>query len=190
MPINALWERFVEDEGCWDCNVKELAPPRPRKIDADRCRKLCQQNLCKCYGTTWACPPGAGTTGQCQATLKNYRHAFALFRRYIVDTKDADALREISSRHQDIIRGFSNRLRYMGYATLPLADGGCNYCDFCAYPEPCLHPDQLVPSISAYGIMLVEYLEDQGISFEFEQDAATLYGLILYNEPSELPISK
>lgn len=38
--------------------------------------------------------------------------------------------------------------------------------------------------------MLVEYLEDQGISFEFEQDAATLYGLILYNEPSELPISK
>lgn len=35
-------------------------------------REICSQNVCRCYGTTWACPPGVGTEEECIARLRSY----------------------------------------------------------------------------------------------------------------------
>ena len=35
-------------------------------------RKICEENTCRNYGTTWACPPAASTLEECRERLNRY----------------------------------------------------------------------------------------------------------------------
>ena len=35
-------------------------------------RKICEENTCRNYGTTWACPPAVGTLEECRERLNRY----------------------------------------------------------------------------------------------------------------------
>jgi len=182
MTISELWDQYIGDDKSL-YTFKEIAPPKPTASQGDECRALCQQNVCKSLGTNWGCPPGTGTIGECLGALKMFRKTAVIYRRFNVNHKDRDCLAVISREHQTMLRGFSDLLRKGGYKTLPLSDGGCSYCERCPYPLPCTHPDERVPSVSAYGILMMPYMEDNGIPFKFEDNAVTLYALLLYNDP-------
>lgn len=183
MSVEELWEQTVKDAGEAGFTYKELGLPRVTVRDAERCRHMCEQNVCKCYGTNWGCPPGAGSIATCNAKIKKFRNAAVVYRRCEVDIKDADALKSLSGKLQNLLRSTQDALRARGYECMCLSDGGCNYCGKCNYPDECRHPDKRVDSVSAYGILLMEYLEDNGLQFKFEEDHVTFYGLIFYNEP-------
>jgi Predicted metal-binding protein (DUF2284). len=117
------------------------------------------------------------------AQVRSYGNAAVVYRRCEVDHKDQDGLKSLSGVMQNLMRDFKETLTANGYRTLCLADGGCNYCGACSYPKECMYPDKRIPSISAYGIMLMEYLEDNGIHFCFEEGYATFYGLVFYDGP-------
>lgn len=181
-----IWERLVESDGLWDFKRKDATLPRPRQSDIETCRKLCEQNVCKCYGTTWGCPPGVGSIGKCQMELKSYGNAVILYRRYEADLKDQKALAKISADLQRTVRLYKGALVEAGFSVLALADGGCDYCPSCTYPDaPCRHPDERIPSISGYGVIMVDYLADNGLDMPMEDDHVTVFGLVLYNPPSE-----
>lgn len=182
MPIEDLWNKMTDTRDVKGFSIRIIDAPRPTLGDADKCRLLCEQNVCKNYGTNWGCPPGAGNVGDNLRSLSKYDRAAVVSKRWKVSHKDTARLREASADIQNIARDFMNILRDSGYQAMALADGGCNYCGGCRYPEPCEHPDQRVPSVSAYGVMMMEYLEDHGIPFRFEEDYVTLYALVLYKE--------
>ena len=121
--------------------------------------------------------------------IRMYKHAAVIYHRSEVNMKDQDGLKRLSGILQNLLRDFRNLLKENGYPSMCLADGGCNYCGACAYPKECKFPDQRVGSISAYGIMLMEYLEDNGIEFRFEDGYATFYGLVFYNEKDEIAVA-
>ena len=148
-------------------------------------RRLCEQNVCKCYGTNWGCPPGAGDIATCLGRIRKFDRAAVVYHRYKVDIKDADALKSYSGKLQNLLRAMQNFLRARNYGCMCLSDGGCNYCGKCNYPGECRHPDQRIDSVSAYGILLMEYLEDNGLEFKFEEDHVTFYGLIFYSEKAD-----
>ncbi|AGI48328.1 putative metal-binding protein [Thermoplasmatales archaeon BRNA1] len=183
MNMMDKWIKYVGEDGV-GFSLKDATVPKPTKEDAEYCRKLCEQNACHCYGVTWGCPPGAGTLGECLSALKKFSKAVIVYCKFKVDHKDRVMIDRLSSDTQTYIRKFNNGLRSEGYKTLALADGGCNNCDHCRYPEACDNPDQRVPSISAYGIIMMQYLEDNGLDFKFEDGYVTLYGIVLYNEPT------
>ncbi len=185
MPIEELWNQLAHAKKASDYTFREIGVPKMTLSEAKKCRKLCEQNVCKCYGTNWGCPPGAGNLGDCMAQVKKYSHAAVVYRKSAVDIKDQDALKSLSGVLQNHLRDFRNLLTENGYQAMCLADGGCNYCGVCAYPNECKFPEQRVNSISAYGIMLMEYLEDNGIEFRFEDGYATFYGLVFYNEKDD-----
>lgn len=35
-------------------------------------RKICEENTCRNYGTTWACPPAVSTLEECRERLNRY----------------------------------------------------------------------------------------------------------------------
>ena len=35
-------------------------------------RKICKENSCRNYGTTWACPPAVGTIEECKKRVMQY----------------------------------------------------------------------------------------------------------------------
>jgi predicted metal-binding protein len=183
--ISDVWKKMSDDPIAAGYILKEIGIPGPDEKSMSECRRLCEENLCKEYGTTWGCPPGIGTEAECLKIVSKYRNAAVIIiRREDLDTKNMDAMIELGREHQQVCRKFGNLLRKAGYDALPMADGGCSYCAICTYPkEPCRFPAQRITSIAAYGIMMDKYMETNGIDFKFEENAATLFGLVLYNAP-------
>ena len=145
--------------------VRETALPAYDGPTVLKCVKLCEENLCGKYGTNWACPPGFD---EHMDTLSDgYNSALLISRTFPCDPLD-----------EKVVEGFNNA----GIRCRGLADGGCDLCPECAYPEPCRHPDMLLPSVSIVGIDMESYLASIGESFEFRDDAVTFYGIILLSE--------
>jgi len=183
--IEDLWKRMSTDPLTKGYSFKKIDPPSPNDATMGKCREMCEENVCKAYGTNWGCPPGVGTGKACLKRVRSFSNALVLMKKFEkIDLKDEKLLKNLGVDHQELCRRFSDLLRKEGFKTLPLADGGCTYCKECTYPnEPCRFPDKCVTSISGYGIIMEDYLKSQNIEFKFEKDNMTLYGLILYNEP-------
>jgi len=181
--IEDIWKKMSVEPFMEGYSFKKIDPPSPNSASMKKCRELCAQNLCGAYGVTWGCPPGIGTEEECLKNMGGFSDAAVLIKKFDnIDLKDEELLKRLGAEHQDVCRKFANKLRGEGYKTMALTDGGCKYCKKCSCPdEPCRFPDQIVPSIAAYGIMMDEYMKSQNIDFEFKKDAMTLYGLILYN---------
>jgi len=180
--IEDVWKRMSADPVTEGYFFKIIGLPSPNAASMKECRKLCVQNLCGEYGTTWGCPPGAGTEEECLQAVGCFSGAAVLIKEFSkIDLKDNDLIERLGSAHQEVCRRFCNELRREGYRAQALTNGGCRYCGECTYPDdPCRFPDQRVPSMSAYGIMMDKYMGSNNIDFQFRDDGMTLYGLILY----------
>ena len=155
--------------------------PRTEPNQVKEYRKLCEENKCGCYGTTWGCPPGSCTEEEAAGLINRFPRCMIVSRRYAVpDMNDRALFDRISREVQNNIRRISVLARSSGLDNLPLGDSGCTYCDRCAYPDPCSYPNRRVISISGMGIDMEKYLGAQGIKFTFEKDAVTLYAFILF----------
>ncbi|MDR1404888.1 MAG: DUF2284 domain-containing protein [Candidatus Methanoplasma sp.] len=183
--IEDTWEKMGADPMAKGYSFRKIGMPNPDMNTISECRVLCEQNLCGVYGLTWGCPPGVGSGEECLAAVASFSKAALITRKYEkIDTGDKELLERLGIEHREVCRRFGNALRREGFRVLPLADGGCRYCRECTYPgSPCRFPDQRVPSISGFGIFMDKYMKSQNIDFSFEKNSATLYGLILYDEP-------
>ncbi|MDR3074486.1 MAG: DUF2284 domain-containing protein [Candidatus Methanoplasma sp.] len=183
--IEDLWKKMKPDPVAEGYSFIKVGLPEPNTETMSRCRELCAQNLCGAYGLTWGCPPGVGTAEECLAVIAGFSKAALIAKKYDeIDINDRDLLERLGIEHREVCRKFGNALRREGFRVLPMADGGCKYCVKCTYPDsPCRFPDQRVPSISCFGILMDGYLKSQNIEFGFSKDSMTLYGLILYDEP-------
>lgn len=171
------------DEACqtardagWSVSVVD--PPEYCEDDAVRCLDSCAQNLCKCYGTSWSCPPG--WTERLDSLLDRFDSAVLLDKRFDIDPKDESAMDRAGSELKTVMRRMYIVMRGAGIDCMGFADGRCDYCGVCSYPEPCRFPEQLIPSISATGTDLGKYLGRLGKGFSFDDGHVTLYGLLLY----------
>ncbi|UAL07554.1 MAG: DUF2284 domain-containing protein [Candidatus Methanogranum gryphiswaldense] len=181
--IADIWSKLSSEPDFNEFKIKVIAAPSPDIHTISTCRKLCRQNRCGSFNRNWGCPPGAGTDEDCLWLIHEYHKAVVISRKFDdANMKDLDFIDKSAHRHQDMIRKMSTAMKKAGYKdVLPLSDGGCKYCGECSYPdEPCRFPDQMIPSVSGFGIIMEEYLGSQGIDFKFEDDAFTLYGLILF----------
>ena len=184
--IANLWKKMDGEPLAEGYGIKEIEPPAPNNESMAKCRELCSQNLCGSFNVNWGCPPGVGSEKECMDIVKKYANAAVITRKFEnVDLNDKSNVEKIAKGHQELCRRFAHLLRGEGYDILPLADGGCAYCNTCSYPDsPCRFPDQRVTSISCYGILMDEYMNSQGVDFSFEKDSIALYGIMLYNNPS------
>ncbi|MCL2149268.1 MAG: DUF2284 domain-containing protein [Methanomassiliicoccaceae archaeon] len=183
--IDDVWGRMSGDPAAEGYLFKKICPPSPDEASMRKCRGLCAENACGAYGTTWGCPPGVGPEAECLGFVRGFPRAAVLMKRFDgIDVGDRDLVEKLGGGHQDVCRRFAAEMRRDGHRAVALSDGGCRYCGQCSYPGgPCRFPDQMVPSISSYGIMMDEYMAANGIDFEFRKDGMTLYGLILYDGP-------
>ena len=156
--------------------------PRSTLESALKFRKLCETNKCGTYNKSWTCPPGIGKPEDCVKKLEDYDNAVIVtntFRNLNMD--DLEGLKKMMKSHQDLCRDVKEMFQKEGFDELTLTDGACTYCKKCTYPDKeCKHPTKKVPSVSGFGIDMGEYIPSVGLTFEFKNDEATLYGLILF----------
>ncbi len=155
-------------------------PPGFVSDELMRCQTLCAKNECGRYGTNWGCAPGWDT--HMDVLGERFDSAILLEKRFDVDPSDKDEVRKASLELSRTLRAITASMRSEGLDCIGFAGGECDYCGVCAYPEKCRFPEQLVPSISALGIDLGNYLSGLGKGFCFEKDSLALYGLVLFRK--------
>ncbi len=146
-------------------------------------RKTCETNVCKCYGTSWTCPPNCGSPEFCIRRISISKDADIYIRKYEnVDFNDHAGLDALMDGFRQECREIMVECRARGYNVFALADGPCRYCERCSVldDKPCPFPEMQVPSVSGYGIDMTSYIGSIGEKFEFSKDSVTLYGIFLF----------
>ena len=147
-------------------------------------RMYCEKNTCRKYGTSWACPPGVGSFEECRARCLSYAHMLVLTQKY--DLEDSFDYEGMVAGHADFAE-VCDRLADALAGRLPdfllLSNEGCPRCETCTYPDaPCRFPENLHPSVEAYGILVSSLAQRAGINYINGKDTVTYFGAVLYGE--------
>ncbi len=145
-------------------------------------RKICEQNTCRNYGKTWACPPAVGTLEACRCRVERY-HSMLLFSgKYdLEDSFDFEGMQAgfyAFKQNVDVL-GTEMEQRLTDY--LLLSNEGCGRCETCTYPSaPCRFPSRLHHSIEGYGFVVSELATCAGIRYINGPDTVTYFGALLF----------
>lgn len=147
-------------------------------------REICRQNVCRCYGTTWACPPGVGTEEECIARLRSYDKMLLFSKVYeLEDSFDIEGMHESGADFRDCVERLSETVNQYLPRYLMLANGGCHKCDPCTYPDaPCRFPDQVFHSMSSYLFTVSAVAKLAGLTYNNGPNTVTYFGAILFHE--------
>lgn len=143
-------------------------------------RSCCNPRQCPNHGQNWVCPPACGTLEECRKRVMKFETGILL--RSVTDLTPPTA----PETYLELNREHNLRLKKMVEAVkpevdelLPLTSGGCIFCDTCQYPEPCIHPDVKMESLSAHGIDVGELSKMAGLPYSFREDRIYLTALLL-----------
>lgn len=147
-------------------------------------RKICEENGCRCYNTTWACPPATGTLEECRLRCEQFDHMLLLSGKFeIEDSFDFEGMvagmqqfKLLTDRLEEAVSG---RLR----AYQILSNEGCGRCKTCTWPDaPCRFPDKLHHSLEGYGFRVNELAVQAGMKYNNGPNTITYFGALLYCE--------
>ncbi len=149
-------------------------------------RAICQENRCRGYGGSWACPPAVGTPEECRARVKSFDKLLLFSKAYLLaDSMDlaavGDAMGDFKARALALGKALRPRLPRL----LILSNEGCGRCQACTWPEaPCRFPEELQPSVEGFGFLVSELAQQAGIPYLNGKNTVTFFGAVLYDEGS------
>lgn len=148
-------------------------------------RAICEKNVCRNYGASWACPPAVGTLVECRERVGKYAQMLLFSQKYALeDAFDLEGMTEGLLAFQKSAARFQENLKGVLPDFLLLSNEGCRRCAQCTCPTtPCRFPDQLHHSLEGYGFIVSELAEEAGIRYLNGVNTVTYFGALLFNEP-------
>lgn len=146
-------------------------------------RKLCEENTCRSYGTSWACPPAIGTLEECEIRVRGYSKMLLFSKKYeLEDSFDFEGMMDGMKDFKKSVDAFSRRLSGRLPEHLLLSNEGCGRCAECTYPNaPCRFPHLLHHSLEGYGFIVSELAVQAGIRYHNGANTVTYFGALLCN---------
>lgn len=146
-------------------------------------RRMCQQNVCRNYATSWACPPAVGTIEECRERVNQYQKMLVFSRKYqLEDSFDFEGMAESMLDFKREVDRFQQDLECFLSDFLLLSNEGCGRCTECTYPgAPCRFPRLLHHSLEGYGFIVSELAKDAGICYHNGMNTVTYFGALLFN---------
>ena len=183
MNNNMIFDEILRASG-----VTEYGVVDPKNVEfTEEVRKYCEDNTCRQYGATWACPPAVGTVDECRARAQNYGRMLLFSVKYdIEDSLDFEGMKRGMMAFKDVADSVDDGLKTVLTDYLVLGNEGCGKCQKCTYPDaPCRFPDKVHGSIEGYGIFVFKLAEQSGVKYNNGENTITYFGAVLYNEPDE-----
>jgi predicted metal-binding protein len=141
-------------------------------------RAFCEANLCGNYNRNYACPPSVGSAQELIERAKTYENAL-VFQTVsaLEDSFDYEGMVDGMKRFQTLAAAIDHRLKNELEDYLMLSNEGCHKCKTCTYPDaPCRFPDELHPSIEAFGFNVSELACLGGINYINGPNTVTYFG--------------
>ena len=152
---------------------------------SDEFRKLCEQNSCGKYGTSWMCPPAVGELDQLISQAKNFSKGVVFQTVHeLEDSFDFEGMEQAAEVHEKVFRSILEYIKIDLEVSdfLALNAGHCKFCDKCSYPdgEECRFPDKAVASVESYGIDVNALVTGCGIPYINGANTVSYVGLFLF----------
>lgn len=146
-------------------------------------RTICEENKCRNYGTSWACPPAVGTIAECRARVTQYDKMMLFSQAYrLEDSFDFEGMVAGLHNFKQVVLRFQQNLNNSISDYLLLSNEGCGRCADCTYPNaPCRFPQFLHHSLEGYGFFVNELAKEAGIRYNNGPDTVTYFGALLFN---------
>lgn len=146
-------------------------------------RTFCEQNACRSYGSSWACPPAIGTIDECRARVNQFERMLLLSKYYTLeDSFDFEGMTAGMRDFKLVVDRFQQSIQPCLSDFLLLSNEGCGRCDACTYPDaPCRYPNLLHHSLEGYGFIVSELASAAGIRYNNGPDTVTYFGALLFN---------
>ena len=147
-------------------------------------RSICEQNTCRNYGKTWACPPAVGTLHDCQCRIEQYNTMLLFSGKYdLEDSFDFEGMTAGLHAVKKPVDVFAEKIDERLTDYLLLSNEGCGRCETCTYPSsPCRYPSRLYHSIEGYGFVVSELAKHAGIRYINGADTVTYFGALLFRQ--------
>lgn len=132
-------------------------------------REMCAANTCGMYAKRWSCPPGCGSLEECGQHIRG--KALGILVQTvgpIEDSFDFEAMMEIEALHKSHFQAMQEAILASGEPVLAIGSGCCTNCATCTYPDaPCRFPEKCVASMEAYGMVVNEICQKNGLPYNY-----------------------
>lgn len=145
-------------------------------------RSICEGNVCRNFGTSWACPPAVGTLQECRARVEQYSHMLLFSKKYdLEDSFDFEGMREGLWDFKRTVDRFEQEISGLLQDYQLLSNEGCGRCEACTYPDaPCRFPEKLHHSLEGYGFIVSDLAKEAGIHYINGANTVTYFGVLLF----------
>ncbi len=146
-------------------------------------RDMCADGKCRLYGTRWSCPPACGSIDVCERKIRKYSGGILVQTvGHLEDEFDLKGIGNAQRTHSDRFQTLARQMRLLDKGCLPLTAGGCTRCEACTYPKkPCRFPDKMLSSMEAYGLLVSDVCEKNGIPYYRGSGTITFTSCVLTN---------
>mgnify|MGYP001286111530 CR=1 FL=1 len=150
---------------------------------SEAARKMCEDNVCRSYGTSWACPPAVGTVAECRERCLAYTDLLVFSGCYpLEDSFDYEGMVAAAGEFKNTCGRLYEEVKKTVSDFLLLSNGKCSRCSACTYPDaPCRFPEQLYPALEGYGVLVSELAAKAKINYINGANTVTYIGGILWN---------
>lgn len=149
-------------------------------VFSEKVRYICKTE-CGRYGKSWSCPPAVGEVEACRKRCMKFQKVLVFTTMAEVsDTSIMDETLKTRRGHEEVTRALCGEFKKRGIECLPLSSESCQKCEVCAYPDACRHPEQMIPCVESFGILVTEIAEKCKIDFYCDNHTVTWFGLIFF----------
>ena len=144
-------------------------------------RGMCSEDRCKSYGRSWSCPPAVGSIERSKERAEAYpRGIIVQTAGTLADSFDMDGTASIMKRHKKCFDTLVRQIRQLYPECLPMGAGTCRICRSCTYPDrPCRHPDKMVSSMEAYGLLVSDVAIRSGLKYNYGENTMCFTSCVL-----------
>ena len=145
-------------------------------------RDMCKSGNCGCDGVRWTCPPYCGTLEESASKAQRFTSGILLqMTGEMEDDSDKVCIQRTEQAVKDKLCIFAKRLREQNIDFLPMSAGTCTRCSKCTCPdEPCRFPDEIMISMEAYGLIVMDVCAAAGVNYKYGPKTITFTTCVLY----------
>ncbi|MDR3166217.1 MAG: DUF2284 domain-containing protein [Synergistaceae bacterium] len=144
-------------------------------------RDMCGADRCNRYGKNWRCPPACGSIEENAQAMSAYRTGLIVQTTgELEDDFDYESMAAAGRRQKELFISFRDELTGEYPGMLALGNGACTECAKCAYPDaPCVAPERSVSSMEAFGLVVSDVCEKNGLGYYYGPRTITYTGCYL-----------
>ena len=144
-------------------------------------RSMCSADRCKSYGKSWSCPPAVGSIERAKDRAEAYHRGIIVQTAGdLSDSFDMDGTAAIMQKHKKAFDTLVRQVRQFYPECLPMGAGTCRLCRACTYPDrPCRHPDKMVSSMEAYGLLVSDVAIRSGLKYNYGENTMCFTSCVL-----------